>query len=168
MVENSDKAYLEACWQAVRELRDLQSEKQYLLEKINNIDIKINERNNIIQNLVKLCPKEEREKIMSEYKEYYDSPIDFSRSGPTLRYTFSILKSYPSYSWSVPEIVQRLEESGFDADQKSVHNALNYLLERELVERVGRGRYSIGAQNTAEGTAQPAPPNPDRKHLKKS
>jgi Fe2+ or Zn2+ uptake regulation protein len=55
-----------------------------------------------------------------------------------------IKNSIPSdREWTVDEIISTVKDNGLNAEKKEIYNVIGYLNRKNLIKRVGYGRYTI-------------------------
>ena len=93
-----------------------------------------------IQLILDGAPASEKDELSKRFAEIKGG-VQQQRVGDVNNNVVSIFKNAPGREFSVPDIVEEVNKSGFEADAKSIANVVAYLAKTGKLTKVARGQY---------------------------
>jgi hypothetical protein len=110
----------------------------------------------MLRAVIQAIPEERRAEVLERVRDLIPSSLFKNsripqRGGDVLNNVFELFKSEPAVERGAPEVHDALAKSGKPAEPQSIRNALNYMSSRQILQRVGYGRYRMADGSMMEG-----------------
>ena len=96
-----------------------------------------------LQILISTLPVDQKVEFEQRRLNLDGSGVIETRGGETFNNVVQLFARSRRREWSIPDVQAELTKSGFEAETKSVYNAVAYLARSGKLQRVSRGRYVV-------------------------